>query len=62
MAVTPEAISLPLLLRSTWLITMPKRLFVPYDKRPQHGFVAGMEGEGGTDDAPMTGLARKSTV
>lgn len=33
MAVTPEAISLVLFSRTIWLITMPKHLFVPYDKR-----------------------------
>ena len=33
MAITPEAITLLLLLRTIWLITMPKALFVPYDKR-----------------------------
>lgn len=33
MAVMPEAIAHVFLLRTIWLITMPKALFVPYDKR-----------------------------
>jgi hypothetical protein len=47
MAVTPEAIALILLLRTIWLITMPKHLFVPYDKRA-----------GNLDGAEMTGKAQ----
>lgn len=33
MSVTTEAITLLFLLRAVWLVTMPKHLFVPYDKR-----------------------------
>lgn len=33
MSYTPEAIALLCLLRTIWLITVPKHLFVPYDKR-----------------------------
>lgn len=33
MSITTEAITMLCLLRATWLVTMPKHLFVPYDKR-----------------------------
>jgi hypothetical protein len=33
MSVMTEAVTLALLLRAVWLVTMPKRLFVPYDQR-----------------------------
>lgn len=33
MSVMTEAVTLALLLRAVWLVTMPKHLFVPYDKR-----------------------------
>jgi len=33
MSVMTEAITLALLLRAVWLVTMPKHLFVPYDQR-----------------------------
>lgn len=37
MSVMTEAITLAFLLRAVWLITMPKHLFVPYDKRTKPG-------------------------
>ena len=33
MSVMTEAVTLALLLRAVWLVTMPKHLFVPYDER-----------------------------
>lgn len=33
MSITTEAVTMLFLLRATWLVTMPKHLFVPYDKR-----------------------------
>jgi hypothetical protein len=33
MSVMTEAVTLALLLRAVWLVTMPKHLFVPYDQR-----------------------------
>lgn len=33
MSVSTEAITLIFLLRAMWLVTMPKHLFVPYEKR-----------------------------
>lgn len=56
MAVTPEAISLVLLLRTIWLITMPKALFIPYDKRPkEHADAdgAGRDGVNGGDNMTL---------
>jgi hypothetical protein len=35
MSITTEAVTLLFLLRAVWLVTMPKHLFVPYDKRNQ---------------------------
>lgn len=33
MSVMTEAVTLALLLRAVWLVTMPKHLFVPYEHR-----------------------------
>jgi hypothetical protein len=33
MSVMTEAVTLALLLRAVWLVTMPKHLVVPYDQR-----------------------------
>jgi hypothetical protein len=43
MAVTPEAIVLVFLLRTIWLITMPRHLYVPYSKRQKR--LVGSEAE-----------------